>query len=517
MLVLCYLLPTKIKRKYGRALRAVLLFVVAVPVQAQTPVADGTSVSVDWSKVEMTSRTTPTLQVVVNPPLRRGSSIHNGAFAALHDLGADYVRYVPWLPYPRLAVAELEPPTSDKTSWDFTKIDPMTIDFFDATEGHSTMLNFSTIPQWMFTTPNTVAYPHDPEQAVWDYTQGTELRDPSMKELSGYYARLVSWYTQGGFTDENGQYRTSGYHYSIPYWEVFNEPDNEHKPTPQQYVQRYDAVVEAIHAVSPNTKFVGLALATPKDQLPFVEYFLNPANHRPGIPLDMISYHFYAMPSGDETADKWQFTFFAQAADFLGTVRKIEEMRKRLSPKTQTDLNELGVILPNDNGGGDPDERIPRIYWNAAGALYAYLYVELSKIGIEVVGESQLVGYPTQFPSVSLIDWRNGKPNARFLILKLLKDNFGPGDLLMATDTGSASTADPDLEVQGYKTKTGRKLLLINKRNASRIVNLPKEAEGATMDEINRSTGEDPPLSTNIEGTSVTLAPFEVAVVHLDK
>jgi hypothetical protein len=158
---------------------------------------------------------------------------------------------------------------------------------------------------------------------------------------------------------------------------------------------------------------------------------------------------------------------------------------------------------------------IPPIFWNAAGAMYAYLYVELSKIGIDVVGESQLVGYPTQFPSVSMIDWTNGKPNARYWILKLLKNNFGPGDLLMATDSGSAAAKDPDLEVQGYKTPTGRKLLLINKRNATRIVNLPAEARGAVMDEVDLSTGENPPQSTKIEGTSVTLTPFEVAVVQL--
>jgi hypothetical protein len=46
--------------------------------------------------------------VVVNPPLRRGSPIHAPAFRALRDLQADQVRFVPWLPYPRLAVAELE-------------------------------------------------------------------------------------------------------------------------------------------------------------------------------------------------------------------------------------------------------------------------------------------------------------------------------------------------------------------------------------------------------------------------
>ena len=64
----------------------------------------------NWEKTVSVSQTTATLQVVVNPPLRRGTPIHDNVFKTLHDLKADYVRYVPWLPYPRLGVAELEPP-----------------------------------------------------------------------------------------------------------------------------------------------------------------------------------------------------------------------------------------------------------------------------------------------------------------------------------------------------------------------------------------------------------------------
>ena len=85
--------------------------------------------AIHWDKVEVVSNTTPTLQVVVNPPLRPGEPLGKAAYKAVKELGADYVRYVPWLPYPKLAVAELEPPTSQKTSWDFTLIDPMTKDF----------------------------------------------------------------------------------------------------------------------------------------------------------------------------------------------------------------------------------------------------------------------------------------------------------------------------------------------------------------------------------------------------
>ncbi|HVO25961.1 MAG TPA: glycosyl hydrolase family 39, partial [Candidatus Margulisiibacteriota bacterium] len=126
---------------------------------------------IDWNKITRESRTTPTLQVVVNPPLRRGSAIHDRVYQELQRLGADYVRYVPWLPYPKLAVAELRPPDDSQTYWDFSLIDPLTVDFLEATAGHSVILNFSTIPQWMFRTPAPVLYPDDPDQVVWNYTQ----------------------------------------------------------------------------------------------------------------------------------------------------------------------------------------------------------------------------------------------------------------------------------------------------------------------------------------------------------
>jgi predicted dehydrogenase len=71
-------------------------------------------VRVDWSTVDAVSHTIPTLQVVVNPQLRRGARLHDGAFDALRRLGADDVRYVRWLPHPRLDVAELEPPADGK-------------------------------------------------------------------------------------------------------------------------------------------------------------------------------------------------------------------------------------------------------------------------------------------------------------------------------------------------------------------------------------------------------------------
>jgi hypothetical protein len=467
-------------------------------------------VSVDWNKVVRVSKTTPTLQVVVNPPLRRGSLIHDSAFRALHDLGCDVVRYVPWLPYPRLAVVELEPPKNGKASWDFSLIDPMTIDFLEATAGHSVVLNFSTIPQWMFKTPEPVKYPDDPDQPVWNYTQGTELRDPSMKELGDYYARLVSWYTQGGFKDEYGVFHKSNHHYKIDYWEVLNEVDLEHSMTPEQYAVRYDAMVEAMHRVAPHMKFAGMALASPSRHPDFFEHFLDHRHHKPGIPLDMITYHFYATPSADQTPEIQQYTFFERADHFLDTVRFVEAIRQRLSPLTQTSINEIGSIAADDNR---PEPRvIPASYWNLSGALYAYVYGQLAGLGIEYAGESQLVGYPTQYPSVSMVDWVTGQPNARYWVLKLLHDNFGAGDKLMDTSINTGY-----VYARGFETREGKhKVLLVNKRDRTFVVSIPDAASGHVA-VVDQQTAFQPPAGGQLRRDEVTLGGLAVAVVTLAK
>ncbi len=479
---------------------------------AQTAVPTLTA-QVQWDKTDVVSRSSSTFQIVVNPPLRPGNPLSKAAYQAVQQLGADYVRYVPWLPYPRLGVAELEPPTPQKTSWDFSLIDPMTEDFMAATAGHSTILNFSTIPTWLFKTDKPVPYPADPNKVTWNYTQGTELRDPSGKELGDYYARLVGWYVNGGFTDENGLRHNSGHHYNIPYWEVLNEVDFEHSMTPRQYTERYDAIVSAIHKVSPNTKFVGLALAIPGHNPDDFEYFLNPAHHQPGIPLDMISYHFYASPIAGQTLDSWQYSFFDQADGFLSTVRYIEAIRKRLSPATRTDCDELGVILPTDNTAADKTPP-PDAYWNLAGALYAYLYIELSRQQIDVIGESQLIGYPTQFPSVSMMNWRNNQPNARFWVLKLIHDNFHSGDKLVATNiqVAAGKPDGKDVIAQGFQTPNGKKLLLVNRHNHAVSVTVPDSA-GAHLMTVDLATGDTPARAESVAGNTVRLAPFAVSVV----
>jgi len=132
-------------------------------------------------------------------------------------------------------------------------------------------------------------------------------------------------------------------------------------------------------------------------------------------------------------------------------------------------------------------------------------------MGIDVAGESQLVGYPSQFPDVSMINWVNGNPNARYWVLKLLIENFGPGDKLAATNNvGNAS-----IDYQAFITKKGKRILLINKRNNEVQIVLPPEAKGGQASSADVSTRENPPASVQLSDNKITLKPFSVTVVTL--
>jgi hypothetical protein len=150
---------------------------------------------------------------------------------------------------------------------------------------------------------------------------------------------------------------------------------------------------------------------------------------------------------------------------------------------------------------------IPPAYWNLAGALYAYLYIELSRQQIDIIGESQLVGYPTQFPSVSMMNWVTNKPNARFWVLKLLKDSFHPGDKLVET-----AVSPSDLAAQAFLTPEGRKLLLVNKRDRAFDVPL-EDADKASALTVDVETGDGPARTVKPVAGKLRLEPFAVTVV----
>jgi hypothetical protein len=129
-------------------------------------------------------------------------------------------------------------------------------------------------------------------------------------------------------------------------------------------------------------------------------------------------------------------------------------------------------------------------------------------LGIDVAGESQLVGYPTQFPSVSMVDWNNGKANARVWVLKLLHDNFGPGDKVV-----EIAPDHPYVTALAVVTKAGkRRMLLVNKRDRDLHVSIPGAA-GGHFDYVDVTTGFQPPASTKVGSDKLMIRGFSVGVL----
>jgi hypothetical protein len=305
--------------------------------------------------------------------------------------------------------------------------------------------------------------------------------------------------------------------------------------TPEKYTSYYDAIVAAIREVNPQTKFVGISLAFPSFQPEFFEYFLNPKHHRPDIPLDMVAYHFYAGAGGlggsseKESIADWQYTFFDQAAGLLSTVRYIESIRKRLSPSTRVNLDELGTMLATDEADRwhpASAKPIPSLFWNLSGAIYAYLFVELAKKEIDVATLSGIYDtfnhVPTNLRSINVINPQTGAMHAPFHVLELIKNNFGPGDKLVSTVDPANSVEDwiselssSNVVMQAFVTARGRKLLAINKRLQEADIDL---AEAGVIDKVklvDETSGDGPPRAVKQNGNVLHLPPFAVAVVDL--
>lgn len=70
---------------------------------------------------------------------------------------------------------------------------------------------------------------------------------------------------------------------------------------------------------------------------------------------------------------------------------------------------------------------------------------------------------------------------------------------------------------QAFITKEDKKLLLINKRNKIIQIKLPVEARDAQISLVDISTGENPPLKKQLTDDNITLNPFAVVVIKLEK
>ena len=121
--------------------------------------------------------------------------------------------------------------------------------------------------------------------------------------------------------------------------------------------------------------------------------------------------------------------------------------------------------------------------------MYGYLFGTTAVMGLDVLGESQLIGYPSipftrgapyngawtappQFPSVSLLSWGGafgnpGDGTARYWALKLLNDEMRSGppsgpyaaadaDVLVTTTVSGGASPTPSVWTDAIETALGR-------------------------------------------------------------
>ena len=89
----------------------------------------------------------------------------------------------------------------------------------------------------------------------------------------------------------------------------------------------------------------------------------------------------------------------------------------------------------SSTAGGDPDlthgKGVPinraTWAWNAAAGVFAYAFGTLAEHGYLVVGHDQLVAgtWPDNEPTVAMLDWVTGDPNAKYYVTQLLASTVG--------------------------------------------------------------------------------------------
>lgn len=473
----------------------------AVPANGHLASTAGAMMKIDWDEVTAVSELQGSLQM--GPGFGFGGwtraedkPFYNETLEALRQLQVPLVRYQGWRNRPDLVVAAPDPPTAERTYWDFSRIDPPFLHFLSAMNGRPFVMNFSTPPTWA----------------------------SSPQAIADYFGRFASWYAQGGFTDELGQRHHSGHRIEFPYWEVLNEPDFEDAISPQAYTERYDAIVEAVRGVSPKTKFIGLALCSTLSDPKFTTHFLNPANHRAGTQIDYVSYHFYAHYRPEQPDSAKAAAVFDQADQFLDTLRYVAAIRDELRPDAGIMVTEIGAM-----NLGTREARPLGFEFQLSAAMYAYLHARMAAIGVQAAHVSGLLAVQPDhvWQELAMIDWSSGRPNARYWTLKLLIDQFRPGSQLVATQSFAPppySLPTPVLDMmakrapvftQGFRSADGRRKVLLVNRSTDNVTVTLAGGRGGSLEVIDQDSPTEAARRVQMAADQVELQGLAVAVATL--
>jgi len=192
-------------------------------------------------------------------------------------------------------------------------------------------------------------------------------------------------------------------------------------------------------------------------------------------------------------------------------------------------MDEVGSIAEPAN---DPNLLwIPPRYFVASGSMFAYFVLRqaLDGGGIDWVGESQLAGSPpipewgipdAQYPSVSMVNWTTGEPNARFWTLVLLRQHFAPNDQISLSNSSDPSRIFTVVSKRATQSEAGDgadawayRRFLINLRNEPVCISFD-HAEARIAFIIDEANGDKPARCQVLASQGgLTLAPLAWAVI----
>ena len=213
-------------------------------------------------------------------------------------------------------------PQLDANTWDFTKADEMIQPLLYYGD-KSPQLQIGTVPAFL-------------ADANGHYIEA------NLAQFAAYCANLVRYYNTGGFT-VNGTLYKSPSSTPITWWGIFNEP-NWNSVTPAQYVTMYNAVAQAMLAVDPTIKLVGLEVG---DTPGMAQSFLPPLIAGVTQPMHALASHYYSSCNQKDTDAQ----LFAQVKMFHDQIAYI-----RTTMDANVSANGTPIWITENNVNADYDK-----------------------------------------------------------------------------------------------------------------------------------------------------------------
>ena len=326
------------------------------------------------------------------------------------------------------------------------------------------------------------------------------------------------------------------------------------------YTTCFDAVVAQLRKINSTIVPVGPEISGscsyPGSQFEYLSHVMNKSNHVDDFEPQIGSYHIgingdgLRMPGSAEAMyTQWDGALggFVPAADKLLVDLKspaaliLNEFVNSVQDWCEKPNKHAKSVCPDwqkkSTSGGNPDltkgkgVKMNRQAWawNAAAGTFAYAFGTLAERDYLLVGHDQLVAgtWPDNEPTVAMLDWTTGEPNAKYYVTQLLASTVGAAaekalySYKATSAAGNASAVAATLYVLPFRftfVGGGRGVLLVNKRAHAIKVTLAGGITGtAKVVEVAPAyaggAGFQPPVERSLSAAGeIELCPFAVAV-----